>query len=278
MNSERVVEAMRRIAPLELAETAWDNVGILVENPRPLAGSKTVLLTIDLTDAVLQEAVDQHASVIVAYHPPIFRPLKSLRLDDGKAAIVLKAVVNGISIYSPHTALDAAQQGVNDWLIDGLTTGIAGTKAPIKPTPSTTGSAQTGMGRVFRFDDSAKGITVDELVLRTKKHLGLPQVRLAAVSQDHVIRSIGVCAGSGASLLAGLKVDAFVTGELGHHEALAANALGTSVVLGEHTNTERGYLRLHLQGTLQEMLQADQAFADAKVIVSQIDRDPLVIV
>lgn len=111
-----LVAAMNSIAPLHLAEE-WDNVGLLVGDPaRPLGGG--VLLTIDLTAAVVEEALAMQAGAIIAYHPPIFRPLKSLTARSPQSAALLRLIESRIALFSPHTALDAAPGGVTDWLID----------------------------------------------------------------------------------------------------------------------------------------------------------------
>lgn len=109
-----VCQAMETLAPPRLAQ-AWDNVGLLVgERTAPCT---RVLLCIDTTPAVLAEAVRRRCPMIVSYHPPIFRPIKAILADsDGTDAIVHEAIRHGISIYSPHTALDAADGGTNDVL------------------------------------------------------------------------------------------------------------------------------------------------------------------
>lgn len=124
-----LVAGMERIAPLELAEE-WDNVGLLVGRTQgELRGD--VLLTIDLTERVLEEAIARGCGAIVAYHPPIFHPIKRLVDDAGGAVgsgvgsgmtqrVVHRAIASGIAIYSPHTALDATTHGVTDWLADGV--------------------------------------------------------------------------------------------------------------------------------------------------------------
>ena len=72
MNVSHVMETLETLAPLRYAED-WDNVGLLIGSPDWRADR--VLLTIDLTEAVLEEAIDAKAQMIVAYHPPIFEPL-----------------------------------------------------------------------------------------------------------------------------------------------------------------------------------------------------------
>lgn len=110
-------DAMEAIAPTRLAQE-WDNVGLLAGDPA--APLKKTMLCIDLTDAVVSEAIAGRVDAIMAYHPPIFRPIKSIRADSGEPdAAVFRCVANGIAVYSTHTALDAADGGTND-VIAGL--------------------------------------------------------------------------------------------------------------------------------------------------------------
>ncbi len=116
----QLIDAMQVIAPDQLAEP-WDHVGLHLGDP-DWAINGPILLTIDLTEAVADEAIALHAGAIVAYHPPFFRPIARLTTTDTKARIALRLAGAGISIYSPHTALDAAHHGVADWLIDQAAT------------------------------------------------------------------------------------------------------------------------------------------------------------
>lgn len=109
-----VCRALEAIAPARLAED-WDNVGLLAGDRA--AACRRVLLCIDTTPAALAEAARRRCDMIVSYHPPLFRPIKGLRADSpGTDAIVFEAIRRGIAIYSPHTALDAAEGGTNDVL------------------------------------------------------------------------------------------------------------------------------------------------------------------
>lgn len=111
-----VVSAMDEIAPPSLAQS-WDNVGLIVGDLD--APARRVLLAIDLTEAVVREAIEHRAEVIVAYHPPIFKPVAKLRAPgSGMEALVFRCTRAGIAIYSPHTALDAAPDGTNDVLLN----------------------------------------------------------------------------------------------------------------------------------------------------------------
>lgn len=109
--------AMEAMAPLAFAEK-WDNVGLLVGNHD--APTKRVLLTIDLTAAVLDEAIESGVDLVCTYHPVMFRPIQQLTNANPATDILLRAVSAGIAVYSPHTALDSAANGLTDWLADAV--------------------------------------------------------------------------------------------------------------------------------------------------------------
>ncbi len=107
---------MERVAPSSLAES-WDNVGLLLGSRADVLRGP-VLLTIDVTEAVLDEAIGLGCSAIVSYHPPIFTALKRVCDDTRGGRVLLRAARAGLAVYSPHTALDAAAGGMTDWLAD----------------------------------------------------------------------------------------------------------------------------------------------------------------
>jgi dinuclear metal center YbgI/SA1388 family protein len=122
MNVGDLARALESIAPLIYAED-WDNVGLLAgDRAAPLTRA---LLCIDCTKEVIAEAEGSGCEAIVAYHPPILRPVS--RVTSG--SVLFELVKRGIAVYSPHTALDAAPGGTNDALADlvGLTN-----RAPIR--------------------------------------------------------------------------------------------------------------------------------------------------
>jgi dinuclear metal center YbgI/SA1388 family protein len=119
-----LVAAMDAIAPPHFAEN-WDNVGLIAG--RPDAPLRRALLTIDLTRAVHDEVLAAKAQALVAYHPPIFKPTKTLRIiGDEAPSLALSLLSRGIAIYTPHTALDVAAGGTNDALADCLGLKVTG--------------------------------------------------------------------------------------------------------------------------------------------------------
>ncbi|KAG6815659.1 hypothetical protein H0H87_012570 [Tephrocybe sp. NHM501043] len=287
---------MERIAPLRLAES-WDNVrrpivlsetvlinsdrayaeNVPIESPVRNLAKKRVLLTIDLTTAVLDEAIVKDASVIVSYHPPIFKGLQALTLKTPLQSSLLQCAAQGISVYSPHTAVDSVWGGVNDWLADGVLDGkdngsitsLVGDKL------SPSGVTEGGEGRLVTFKSA---ISMSVLETRIKKHLKLPQIQVGYGALPNIapITTVAICAGSGGSMLVGKSADVYFTGEMSHHEVLAAVASGKHVILCGHDNTERGYLP-DLASKLRHELERDNDLdvAGVEVIVSQNDKHPL---
>ncbi|XP_032716004.1 NIF3-like protein 1 isoform X3 [Lontra canadensis] len=139
MDLKVLVSSLNDFASLSLAES-WDNVGLLVE-PSPPHTVHTLFLTIDLTEQVMEEALQKKVDLILSYHPPIFRPLKHITWKTWKERLVIRALENRVGIYSPHTAYDASPQGVNSWLAKGLgvctSRPIHPSKAPTYPTAGT---------------------------------------------------------------------------------------------------------------------------------------------
>jgi dinuclear metal center YbgI/SA1388 family protein len=108
-----LLASLDSLAPLRFAEP-WDNVGLLIGDPT--ATISRVLFTIDLTLPVLAEAASLRCDLVIAYHPPIFDAQKSFTAGN----IAFEAARRGISVYSPHTALDVAAGGTNDTLAAAL--------------------------------------------------------------------------------------------------------------------------------------------------------------
>ncbi len=223
------LDTLDRIAPLRLA-ASWDNTGLLVEGDRPI---RIVLLTIDLSPSVVDEALALDADALIAYHPPIFRPLTRLTRSSPHGSALLTLARHGIHLYSPHTALDAVPGGINDWLLEAFPS--VQTRAPIEPDAE---DPTAGAGRIATLAP-----TPFHAVLRQiKAHLALGTVRVAGPT-DREVRRVAVCPGAGGSLFRTVDdCDLLLTGEMGHHDVLACVARGSTVVLSEHTHTERGYL------------------------------------
>lgn len=105
-----IVTLVEELAPPHFAED-WDNAGLQVGSRRAQVGA--VLISLDVTPRVLEEARELGAGLLVCHHPPIFRPLRNLVTDEPQAALLGDALAAGLAVYAAHTSLDASPQGVN---------------------------------------------------------------------------------------------------------------------------------------------------------------------
>lgn len=233
----QVVSELQRLAPLAWA-ASWDNVGLLLgERAQP---AQRALLAIDMTEAVLDEAQALGSQLLVAYHPPWFRPAKKMVGPGG----LWRAAKMGLAVYSPHTALDVAEGGTNDVLARAA--GLIDWRA-LEPLPAAvTGGGEDGRRGQGRVGTLPASVDLHALGRRLAAALGAHGTRLveaapAARAADGGVARVALCAGAGASLLdaaVAAQADVFVTGEMGHHDALRARAAGLHVICLGHAASE----------------------------------------
>jgi len=187
-------------------------------------------------------------------------------------------------VFSPHTALDSVKGGINDWLASIVVDGIQGSFEK-----HYVGAAKEddlgGEGRLVRLENE---VGMDDLVAKIKRSLKLDKVQVAySTTRDlQQVKSVAMCAGSGGSMLLGADADVYFTGEMSHHEVLAAVASGHNVILCGHTNTERGYLPTLALQLLNELKtnvikKGDMSLPELQSVVfsvSKQDKHPLIIV
>ena len=142
-----------------------------------------------LTPAVVAEALSTPTSVVISYHPPIFRPLEALTLSNPLQASLLKCAAGGISVFTPHTALDCVKGGINDWLASGFTRLGKATVRAIEPKEN---SEEVGSGRILVFQSA---IRLENIISSMKTHLQLQSRTLSprclhnANEMSHPLRS-----------------------------------------------------------------------------------------
>ena len=258
-----VLAILDRLAPLRYAES-WDNVGLLVGDPD--ADIRRVLVTVDYSALVADEAHAHGAELVVAYHPPMFAPVKRVPHD----ALWADAVRRGIALYSPHTSLDVALDGTNDFLADTCGVTREG-RRPLRPFAGKPGAVEPdgiGLGRVGDIAPEP----LAKIVERLKPALGLDYV-LVAGSLDAIVSRVAVAAGAGGELLGDAvraRAELFVTGEIRHHDALSALLRGVAVVATLHSNSERAAVKAYASRLAREL-------DGVTVVSSERDADPFVI-
>ena len=211
---QKIYEEMQRMAPLELAES-WDNPGLLVD----CAGEVTrVLVTLDITPEVVEEAAAKQCTVIVAHHPVIFDPLRRVTAEDVPAMLLQ----NGISAICMHTNLDAAPGGVNDVLADLLR--IENRR-----------DFADNCGRIGTLNVPT---TAQQLAETSNRML---HTHCKFVEADHPVEKLAEVSGAGGSYLQQAideGADCLVTGEAAHHIAILAKQKGVGMVVGGHWGTD----------------------------------------
>lgn len=213
MTVQDIFELLQQKAPLALAEE-WDNAGLLVGDGKTEV--KTVVVALDVTNAVIDRATEAHAELIVTHHPVIFDALKNVTAD----SLVYRLASAGVSVISMHTNADKAEGGVNDCLCEKL--GLSDIEI-----------APDGMSRIGKLPAS---MTADVFATYVAQCLDTA-VRVKAGAD--MIRTVALCGGGGADLVLSLldTADAALTGEVKHHEWLSV-PLAKTLVDGGHYATE----------------------------------------
>lgn len=223
-----IIEAMEEIAPVRLAYS-WDNPGLMCGNRE--AEVKKVLVSLDIDDNVITEAVEKGANMIVTHHPMIFRPIKSVTTEDKTGRYLMRLIKADISVFSAHTNLDMSNIGTNAELAE-----ILGLKNVEFLMPSEDGIY--AMGRVGELEEK---MSVENFGAFVKEKLGLKNMVVSKAGD--FVSKIGLCTGHGCDkefLQAALSkgCDGYVSGDIGYHEAQEALAMGISLFDGTHYGTE----------------------------------------
>lgn len=239
---EEILDFMSQLAPTELAED-WDNVGLLVNCG---ADVTSILVSLDITDEVVDEAELQGCQLIVSHHPVIFDPLRTIGCRD----VPFRMIKKNISAICMHTNLDAAEGGVNDVLCKLFSVQDA--------------TVFDGLGRVGRM---AHTTNAQQLAQDCRDILG---AHVKLVDAGRPINRLAVVGGAGGSMLQAAVeagADALLTGEANHHVALDAKQMGISLIVAGHYATE-----FPVVSVLADKLS--RRFPDLRVIGTRRNKDP----
>lgn len=213
ISENELYRVIDKIAPFSAA-LEWDNAGLLIKLGNE---ADKILFALDATKAVIDEAAALGSKIIVTHHPIVFSPVRSFDISDEYTY----AITKGISVISAHTNWDVAKGGVNDLLCELI---------GIKKTRDFMGEGRTG---------EIKETTGAELAARVKAALLSDGVKV--INGDKTVKRVGVVGGSSGDIFLDAVeqgCDAFITGELKHHEeTLAANS-DICVIEAGHFETE----------------------------------------
>lgn len=231
---------MDSFAPYELAEE-WDNSGLLLgRTDQKVTG---VLVALDVTQEVLEEAEKLGANLILTHHPFVFSPMNRITDENFCGKLLLTAAEKKIALLCAHTNLDMAEEGINAQLCRLL--GVE-TTDEIQP---------------FKTGTISREMTL-------KEFLELVQERLFCYGLKYTgdlckkIKTVGICSGSGSDFLAAANTDVFLTADAKYHNHQQAKQLGIALVDAGHFETEA-----IICPVLAEKLR--EAFAGLPVTVSE---------
>ena len=222
MTVAEIYRALDETYPVSLREE-WDNDGLML-SPDTEKTTSRVLVALDVSEAVAEYAIEKGFDLIVSHHPLIFTPLSSLTPDTPVARRAMRLLAAGISVFSFHTRLDAAEGGVNDTLaaICGLT-------------EVTRFGGDNLLGRVGVLPNEA---TLDAFASEIGKKLSTNYLFYAG---NRPVRRVAVVGGSGKSMIDdALKTgaDTFLSGRFSYEAMLEAEAMGLNLIEAGHFATE----------------------------------------
>ena len=213
-----IAVAIEDFAPKRLQES-YDNAGLQVGNPDMEVSA--ALLCLDVTEDVLDEAIKRRCNLIVTHHPLLFKGLKEVTGRTAAERIVIRAIKENVAIYSAHTNLDSAWDGVSHEIARLLGLHDVNVLEPKEGTPaqplSASGQGAVGLGVVGEIRPTPSL----EFLRRVKDLFKVRSLRYSGQSPKLVVRRVAVCGGSGASLIKAAiaaKADVIVTGDVKYHD------------------------------------------------------------
>ena len=205
MKVKEIISVMEDFAPLSLQE-GWDNSGLCVGSPEDEVTS--VLLGLDCTPELVDEAAACGADMIVTHRPLIFKGVRKITPDDRTGLAIIKAIKAGIAIYAAHTSADKVLSGVSGAMAARL--GLKNVRILDED------GEGTGLGIVGEFETP---LTSEEVLTLIKERFSLKVVRTSRPLEDRIER-VALCGGSGGSLIAAAMAagaQLYVSGDISYH-------------------------------------------------------------
>ena len=213
--SERIPEQLRE---------EWDNDGLMCSADTS-AEVRRVLVTLDVTEELIDYAIEQCFDLIVSHHPLIFKPLTSVSEEDHVARKVIRLIESGISVFSFHTRADKVMGGVNDRLCDLI--GL------YEVSPFGEGL----LGRIGEFDEE---MTLEDFAYKVKDATGSDAVKYA--DGYNKVKRVAVVGGDGKDFVVSAieaGADTYLSGRISYNMMEEASGRGINLVEAGHYFTEQ---------------------------------------
>ncbi len=222
MNVKELYEKISERIP-EVLRMPWDNDGVMCCTDSS-ADVRRVLIALDVTDEVVDYAIEGDFDLIISHHPLIFKPLCSISDESHIARKVIKLINAGISVFSFHTRADAVEGGVNDILADLV--GLYSTER----------FGEGGLGRVGELDEE---MSLDDFASSVKLTLGVDSLRVS--DGYNTVKRVAVLGGDGKDFVADAieaGADTFVSGRISYNIMAEASEMGINLIEAGHFFTE----------------------------------------
>ncbi len=256
MRKEYLIQTLEGFCPLELQED-WDNCGFQVDTGKEVY--ERVLVALEITGEVIDEAIEQQADLIVTHHPMIFSPIRKVQADDVIGGYICKLIRHDISVYACHTNFDKLDGGNNDYI------GALLELENIRCFDTDNGFCRKG--------DTPFEVTFLEVVHKAAEAFDIEERFFKTVGDlSKTIETIGWCSGAGTEFLELAKkegCDLYITGDLKYHEAQMAKELGLCVLDAGHYGSEKIFVE-----NMADMLRLEPGMENVEVMESVIDINP----
>lgn len=261
MSKARVCDVVNILNLLYPPDTAqeWDVNGLNIGSTNKTI--EKILFTVDVTRAVVDEAIEEKADLIISHHPLMLHPVSLLSEESLKGELVTKLIKADVSLFNAHTNADVAAEGVNQALANLLKL------TDLKPINI------TGLGRVGKLADP---MVLKAFVKFVKDNLPVTNSAiLVSGDLEKEIKTVAVCGGAGDSLLAEVRqlaVDVFLTADLRHHPAQDNKELnGPALVSVSHWASEWPWLSACRAALTREL---EKLGLHVEMKVSSLNTDP----
>jgi len=256
MNKKEFVRRLESVCPIELQES-WDNCGFQINTDRQ--DVNRVLVALEITSEIVDEAIEQDADFILVHHPMLFSPLKKIMAEDVVGGFVHKLIRHGISVYSCHTNFDKLDGGNNDYI------GALLELDHIKPFEDDNGFCRKG--------NPPFETTFLELVHKAAEAFDVDEKHFKTVGDlSKVIETVGWCSGAGTEFIEAAHregCDLYITGDLKYHEAQMAKELGLCILDAGHYGSEKIFVE-----NMADMIRLECRMQEIEITESAIDINP----
>lgn len=215
MKVKEIAKILEESVPLVWQES-YDNAGLVVGNPE--SEVQTILIALDATEEVVDEAIEMGAQMVITHHPIIFRPIKRLAGENRQQRTIAKAIASGIALYAAHTNLDSAPaEGISHHLARLLGLQEEGLLEP-------SANEGVGLGIVGSLPCPTKP---EEFLSLIKERLGVEALRHSPIRVERIQR-VAICSGAGGSLIEAAEragADLYLSAEFKYHDFVDADRM-----------------------------------------------------